>query len=387
MYATQMPHQYSTNNNQPNIRLYQVWRGNNIFCLGGRLIFGPDVRSLLLTVSLIVTPVIFFCVFVSQNLVDEFPDPAGKLITAACVVFTLYVVLLLFITSARDPGIIPRSDHPPEDDGSSVCSDWPGVHGPGQGLPHVKDIVINGVVVKVKYCQTCMLYRHHDALTAPYVTIVSNVLIIIAHGWVNRNYRIFFMFVSSTTMLCIYVFAFCWVNIKKIMDRHHCNIWMAFVKSPPSGILILFTFISGWFVGGLTTFHLYLIFTNQTTYENFRYHYNQKTNPYNLGCVGNIVEIFFSKIPKSKNKFRENVKVNATLVSATSMPMGHALSSEMLKLSLDSEIGKRQAVVDEDLEDIRSQMESIGGSQQFGIQPRNANWDHSQPGDDTCYTR
>ncbi|KAJ8759913.1 hypothetical protein K2173_010059 [Erythroxylum novogranatense] len=351
MYATQMPHQYSTNNNQPNIRLYQVWRGNNVIFLlsvslhpyiyAYTLIFGPDVRSLLLTVSLIVTPVIFS------------------------------VVLLLFITSARDPGIIPRSDHPPEDDGSSVCSDWPGVHGPGQGLPHVKDIVINGVVVKVKYCQTCMLYRPPRC---SHCSVCNNCVERFDHHcpWVGqcigkRNYRIFFMFVSSTTMLCIYVFAFCWVNIKKIMDRHHCNIWMAFVKSPPSGILILFTFISGWFVGGLTTFHLYLIFTNQTTYENFRYHYNQKTNPYNLGCVGNIVEIFFSKIPKSKNKFRENVKVNATLVSATSMPMGHALSSEMLKLSLDSEIGNAYS----------SQMESIGGSQQFGIQPRNANWDHT----------
>ncbi|XP_020207765.1 probable protein S-acyltransferase 1 [Cajanus cajan] len=32
-----------------------------------------------------------------------------------------------------------------------------------------------------------------------------------------RNYRFFFMFVFLTTLLCIYVFAFCWVYIRRIM--------------------------------------------------------------------------------------------------------------------------------------------------------------------------
>jgi hypothetical protein len=79
----------------------------------------------------------------------------------------------------------------------------------------------------------------------------------------QRNYRFFFMFVSSTTILCLYVFAFCWVNVRKIMDVYHCNLWRAFLKSPVSGILVLYTFIAAWFVGGLTAFHLYLIITNQ----------------------------------------------------------------------------------------------------------------------------
>lgn len=79
----------------------------------------------------------------------------------------------------------------------------------------------------------------------------------------QRNYRFFFTFVSSTSMLCLYVFAFSWVNLWKIMNAYHCNLWSAFLKSPVSGILVLYTFIAVWFVGGLTTFHLYLIFTNQ----------------------------------------------------------------------------------------------------------------------------
>ena len=79
----------------------------------------------------------------------------------------------------------------------------------------------------------------------------------------QRNYRFFFMFVFSTTLLCIYVFAFCWVYMRRIMDSEETTIWKAMIKTPASIVLIVYTFISMWFVGGLTAFHLYLISTNQ----------------------------------------------------------------------------------------------------------------------------
>jgi palmitoyltransferase ZDHHC9/14/18 len=221
----------------------------------------------------------------------------------------------------------------------------------------------------------------------------------------QRNYRFFFMFVSSTTLLCLYVFAFCWVNIRKIMNAHDCDLWRAFLKSPVSGILILYTFVAAWFVGGLTAFHLYLIITNQvsissfplslfeipigfylvikpciaflqTTYENFRYRYDGKMNPYNRGCARNIMDIFFSKIPSSRNNFRAKVKGGSSSVFTTSMPLGRAMSPEMPKRSFDIETGKRQAVAAEDFEDIQSQIESVGGLERCGTQPRHANWDH-----------
>lgn len=80
---------------------------------------------------------------------------------------------------------------------------------------------------------------------------------------VQRNYRFFFMFVFSTTLLCIYVFGFCGVYIKKIMDAEETNVWKAMTKTPASIVLIIYTFVSVWFVGGLSAFHLYLISTNQ----------------------------------------------------------------------------------------------------------------------------
>ena len=62
-----------------------------IFFLQGRFIFGPDVRSLFLTIFLIVAPVAVFCVFIARKLLDDFSHHLGILIMVIAIVFTLYV--------------------------------------------------------------------------------------------------------------------------------------------------------------------------------------------------------------------------------------------------------------------------------------------------------
>ncbi|CAK9178790.1 unnamed protein product [Ilex paraguariensis] len=390
MYPTPPPpphHHLSDSNrriidsNGPSIRVYQVWKGSNRFFLGGRFIFGPDVRSLFLTLSLIVVPVVLFCAFVSQGLVNEFPHHLGRLIVATAAVSTTCIVILLFLVSGRDPGIIPRNQHPPEPDDegdtSSISTDWAGSQCGVPSLPPTKNVTVNGIVLKVKYCQTCMLYRPPRC---SHCSICNNCVERFDHHcpWVGqcigkRNYRYFFMFVFSTTLLCLYVFAFCCVNIMKIMEAYHCNIWMALMKSPVSGILLLYTFVVSWFVGGLTAFHIYLVITNQTTYENFRYRYDRKMNPYNLGCARNIREIFFSKIPSSMNDFREKLRGDSSSIFNTSSYLGRPMSPEMPKTSFDVEMGKRRAVDADDFEEIQNQIESIGGLERCGTQPRHSN--------------
>lgn len=109
----------------------------------------------------------------------------------------------------------------------------------------------------------------------------------------------------------------------------------------------------------------------QTTYENFRARYDGKTNPYNHGVILNIKEIFFSKIPPSKNDFRAQVTEDSSGF-APSNSMGRAHSPDMAKRSVDLEMGGKRLPVDaKEFEEIQNQM-GLDGCRD---EPRHENWE------------
>ncbi|XP_061345149.1 protein S-acyltransferase 8-like isoform X2 [Gastrolobium bilobum] len=325
-------------------RVYQVWKGSNKFIFGGRLIFGPDARSLLVTLLLIIVPVIIFCVFVAWHLRHEFSSyNSGYAILAVAILFTIHVLVLLCLTSSRDPGIIPRNSHPPEEEfryDSSVSVDVGGVgrQTPSLQFPRTKDVMVNGVTIRVKYCETCMLYRPPRC---SHCSICNNCVERFDHHCPWRNYRYFFMFVSSATLLCIYVFSLSAFYIKVLMDDYDGTVWKAMKESPASVILMAYCFISLWFVGGLTGFHLYLIGTNQTTYENFRYRADGRINVFNRGCLNNFLEVFCTKVKPSRNNFR------AFFQEEVQRPMAPVIAREREPDELG---GDRRPKVEDDLD-------------------------------------
>ncbi|KAI5428051.1 putative protein S-acyltransferase 7 [Lathyrus oleraceus] len=95
MYVVPPPQRSDPGSGSDGLRVYQAWKGSNKFFLQGRFIFGPDVRSLALTIFLIVAPVAVFCVFVARKLLNDFSDHWGISIMAVAVVFTVYVRLVV----------------------------------------------------------------------------------------------------------------------------------------------------------------------------------------------------------------------------------------------------------------------------------------------------
>ncbi|XP_073044250.1 probable protein S-acyltransferase 4 [Primulina eburnea] len=329
-------------------RLYQVWRGSNKFSLGGRLIFGPDVSSLFLSMFLIVGPALAFCIkillVIKHNIKEGKKANPWYPILIVAIVLTVLDVIFLFLTSSRDPGIVPRNTKPPEFDETfeidTPSMEWVNGRTPHLKLPRMKDVIVNGHTVKVKFCDTCLLYRPPRA---SHCSICNNCVQRFDHHcpWVGqcigiRNYRFFYMFISTSTILCIYVFVVSWINIV----RPEGNVLKAMSSDVLSVVLIVYCFIAVWFVGGLSVFHFYLISTNQTTYENFRYRYDKKENPYNKGMIKNLKEVFFSKIPPSMNDFRAFVREEESMVVEPTdldfMDMGGMKSS---KEKIDIEMG------------------------------------------------
>uniref|UniRef100_A0A1D1YE44 S-acyltransferase n=1 Tax=Anthurium amnicola TaxID=1678845 RepID=A0A1D1YE44_9ARAE len=341
-------------------RLYQVWKGGNRFFCGGRLIFGPDVASLFLSTLLIAAPSITFCSQVIIKIRNHGKANSGKEsdqtqiltlpVLIVAIIITMLDLIFLFWTSSRDPGIVPRNTRPPESeeafDGTTPSMEWVDERTPHLKLPRNKDVIVNGFPVKVKYCDTCLLYRPPRA---SHCSICNNCVQKFDHHcpWVGqciglRNYRFFFLFISSSTFLCIYVFTFAWLNI--IGERKHIGSLRKTIKQEiPSIVLIIYTFIAVWFVGGLTVFHTYLICTNQTTYENFRYRYDKKENPYNKGFLRNFMDLFFSKIPPSMLDFRSWVLEESTEVGSVT-PNFIGIDINMPRDKVDAEMGDKHAI-------------------------------------------
>lgn len=73
-----------------------------IFLCGGRLFFGPDAKSVLLTVLLVLVPVIIFCVFVARHLFHEFSSyNSGYAVLLVTILFTVIVSTCLFVSFFR----------------------------------------------------------------------------------------------------------------------------------------------------------------------------------------------------------------------------------------------------------------------------------------------
>ncbi|KAF8409570.1 hypothetical protein HHK36_005648 [Tetracentron sinense] len=276
-------------------RSYQVWPGKNVFFFRGRLICGPDPRGLLLTAFSIIISSWIFAVYIGDDISKH-----SDLIITFCVILTVIVLVNLIMVSTIDPGIIPRNNKPSmeEEVGTS--------HGIRK-----KMVTVNGVEVKMKYCQICRIFRPPRSC---HCAICDNCVEKFDHHcpWVGqciglRNYRFYLMFVSSALIFFLYIFAFSCRRINQRMSQTGTGLFGVVRNCPETLALASFSFAAIWFLGGLASFHVYLITLNQTAYENFRQRYISSPNPYDQGRLSNIKEVLFVPLPPSRVDFRAEV--------------------------------------------------------------------------------
>jgi len=267
------------------MRKWQIFPGRNKFMCDGRLIMARQTGILYFTITLIIITVALFFSFECRLTLVALPY--GFLIPVVGGLLFIFNMGCLLRTAWSDPGIIPRAK-PDEAAYIEKLMQDNNVREEGTGYrppPRSCDIVLKGSNMKLKYCFSCKIFRPPRA---SHCSLCDNCVENFDHHcpWVGncvgrRNYRYFFLFISSLTILCLYIFVFAIVNIVLLANQSDGGFLEALKTSPGSVLEILVCFFSIWSVIGLSGFHSYLIVQSLTTNEDIKGTWSKKRNPNN----------------------------------------------------------------------------------------------------------
>ncbi|KAI8149910.1 DHHC palmitoyltransferase-domain-containing protein [Fennellomyces sp. T-0311] len=250
-------------------RNYKLFPGNNAFFCDGRLLTSRAYWAFVLALCVLIIPSILFAIFVCPWLWRHI-SPAIPIIFA--YLFALALASMLK-TSWTDPGIIPRNlDIQPLVPNNGTTDDDMGV--PYEAIPPPKDVVIKGEMIRLKYCDTCRLYRPPRA---SHCRQCNNCVENEDHHciWLNncvgkRNYRPFFTFIVTSVTMCLYVVTFSLVHLVRLYLELGVTFGSVLSQAPVSLLLAILCFLLVIPVGGLTSYHCFLVLRGVTTHEQLR---------------------------------------------------------------------------------------------------------------------
>lgn len=314
-----------SNKNSHGIR--GVDRGIHYSFFGGRIVLGPDYKAMIASTLLIISPLVVFYVLVIPYTVSHM----SWAYLFVSVLLTIFSLTMLALTAMRDPGFYPRSSAGHERSVSMTSRS--------------RDHHINGYIVTTKFCTTC---HHYRPPRCSHCAVCDNCVDKFDHHcpWVGncigrRNYRTFFFFVLSTTVMCYWVIIVCMLQLNDSAIHQHDDDWGQAIKAYPASIVVsVYAFLASWFVGGLTVFHSMLISKNKTTYEHFRSKYSSAENPYDVGFWRNWQEALWRSTP-SRFKALWDIQMPSaaardSLDSDTEVPMGGSLPPSIESSSVHS---------------------------------------------------
>ncbi|XP_041507936.1 palmitoyltransferase ZDHHC18 isoform X1 [Microtus oregoni] len=299
-------------------RKWEVFPGRNRFYCGGRLMLAGHGGVFALTLLLILsTTVLFFfsnCPYLARRLTLAVP------IIAAVLFF--FVMSCLLQTSFTDPGILPRAtvceaaalEKQIDNTGSSTY----------RPPPRTREVMINGQMVKLKYCFTCKMFRPPRT---SHCSVCDNCVERFDHHcpWVGncvgrRNYRFFYAFILSLSFLTAFIFA---CVVTHLTLRSQESSFLSTLKETPASVLeLVICFFSIWSILGLSGFHTYLVASNLTTNEDIKGSWSSKrggeasVNPYShKSIVTNCCAVLCGPLPPSLIDRRGFVQSDAVLPS------------------------------------------------------------------------
>jgi palmitoyltransferase ZDHHC9/14/18 len=265
--------------------VHQYFEGNTFFCLGGRFQNSRQRPINIATGLLIVIPCVLFFIFEASwhwyNLSPAVP------ITFA---YLSYICISSFVhASVTDPGILPRNLHPfppdPEDDPLYVgppTNDWT--------LVKSAENTTAAMEVPVKHCRTCNIWRppraHHCRLCDNCIEGHDHHCVWLNNCVGRRNYRFFFVFVTSSSFLCLYLIGLSVAQLLVYASREGVSFSAAMDRYRVTFALLVYGLVAFIYPAALMGYHVFLMARGETTREFINSHKFVKKERYRAFTQG-----------------------------------------------------------------------------------------------------
>ncbi|KAI0476109.1 DHHC palmitoyltransferase-domain-containing protein [Xylariaceae sp. FL0804] len=269
-------------------RNHEYFEGNTVFCIGGRLQNTRHRPINIATGFLVVLPAALFFARSAPYLWHNV-SPAIPIVFA----YVFYICISSFLhASGSDPGILPRNLHrfPPLSENEDPLRLGP----PTTDWTLIKSAESNTAAMEVptKYCKTCNLWRppraHHCRLCDNCVETQDHHCVWLNNCVGRRNYRYFFAFVTSATLLSLCLIGTTLAQLLVYANREGTSFGEAIDHFRVPFAMFVYGIIAGGYPASLMGYHLFLMVRGETTREFLNSHKFLKKDRYRAFNQGNM---------------------------------------------------------------------------------------------------
>ncbi|TGZ78001.1 zf-DHHC-domain-containing protein [Ascodesmis nigricans] len=258
----------NVNRKEPDLgKNWQYFPGNMSFCFGGRWQTANDLPMNFLTGILVALPAALFFGFSAEWL--------WKNVSPALPITFAYLFLVCFSSFVKaavsDPGIYPRNIHLldteelNEDDPLAVPppNKWALIKPPRSNAIHLE--------VPVKYCRTCRIWRpprcHHCKVCDSCIETADHHCVWLNNCVGRRNYRYFFTFIITATLLATYLVVLSAVHLEKYSNAYDISFNQAIKRQRVPFAMMIYGILAAPYPIALVGYHIFLIARGETTRE------------------------------------------------------------------------------------------------------------------------
>ena len=284
---------------------FDIYRkiGNNKIICNNKLLLGNKYYHIIISFILITIPAILY-------IFTMFKIFSSSSITLAIITIVFYIPIItfLFIGACSDPGLVERNnEYAFYDNRKSVIK-----------------MNIKGHMANLNYCYTCFHFRpprtSHCAECDNCVENFDHHCLWLGTCVGKRNYKYFFYLLSLTSVLCFMVVIssviFLIEFFKNYFKEKDNDILLIIICLCVVGFTALMFLL--FFLIKLLFLHTYLVSAGLNFYEFIKKNYlvTLERKPYSRGCLRNIKNRLFKRVPTSKLNLSEiNIKEEDLLKS------------------------------------------------------------------------